>query len=309
MELISRDDIAKTHQGPGYVVGKNQKQTNLNPVNNLVGLFTGVNTFIDFLQESMPEARQEKASSRHKEDDYGQNFHKFDTYEEAIDTFKNHPHKVCNFDEKTDQVRSGDESGNNILYDVQGDFLDIGRYLEGDPECVGVSHQGNIRGYRVNIQMNLDFPSHVKEEDIAHRSRRTQRLVDWLEGQQVRVAMTAIASAGTGHVEIGIKHHDDIFDINNLAVASHSDFFRRLIFRFEEYSDCWRAGYGSGSLLAETFRRQVLVWCPEANNEINIRINNSVDGISESFDHLESWLIKVLADQPTSPRKRSTIIL
>lgn len=294
MEVIDREHIEERHRSSGYFVGTVKSKPKDNAAvdsllrqEELIGEFDGVRTFMDYLEEHCPTAERDRHSDQAKMG----GFNEFDNYAEAMRIYKNEPRTVRKFEENDAALKGGESSGIDVVYDVTGDYLDISRYLEGEPESSGIMHNGNPRGRRVNLYINSDFNCYVAKDDIIYRGQRLQRLVDWLENQQVRVGVTALFSAGTAHVEIKVKDHDQVLDLNDVAIVSHSDFFRRLVFRFEEYSPTWEPGYGTASILGRYFEVQNSL-IPDFANELILKINN-VDGrdnIEREFDFVEEWL-------------------
>lgn len=269
----------------------------------LVGWFDSTTRFINFLRSDMPEPKFEKASIKN---DGGSGFNAFKSYDEALDTFINHPSKVRGYNESDVVLHDGDNAGNAALYDVTGDFLDVGRFLEGEPECFGVMTNGNPRSWRVNLMVNIGWWCGVDFSTIVHRSRRIQRLVDWLESQQIRTSLTAVSSSNCAHVEILVKDHDQVLDMNDVAIVSHPEFLRRLCFRFKEYSKTIEYGYGNAHVFGDTFTAKGGL-VPDMYNEVNVFIDSrstKTTQIDSQFTKLENWLTTVLGDSALEPQQR-----
>jgi hypothetical protein len=247
-------------------------------------MFDGVDTALDYIAREMPEKRKSGAS-----EDYERNFNVFRTYDEAMDTYRKNPQSVVKYDPTELKVRDVNEAGSIVEYDVTGDYIDMGRHMEGIPETFGQMHNGNARNRRINIVVDLNFSSGVGEQTILRRGERILRLVDALEGGGVRTQLQAIESTECGHFEFTLKQHDEPLTISDLAVVTHPDWLRRIIFRLCEYSETWTYGYGyprgfNNALTPENLAGDNL-------NELTIFIGNVENDASGWFDKLERLLI------------------
>nr|DAH82352.1 MAG TPA: hypothetical protein [Caudoviricetes sp.] len=301
MELIDYNTLADIERGDGYIFGKvcDKTKTSLKYLENkeLCGKFEGVDIFLNALTDTSLKTGKYGNSSRKM----GKNgFNLFETYAEAMDTFKNNPSKVANFIEKDDKILGGDSAGMGVEYDVTGDFIDMGRYVEGIPETFGNMYNGNPRSKRVNILIPAMVSWGVDHELINKRSERVKRLVDWLETNQVRCAVTIVFTNDNWHCEIVVKKFDEVFNINDIAIATHSEFFRRCQFKFGENSPVLADGYGSSICFWHNTRLEDIVK-QEYNNEFNVVIGGKliyVDQIDNNMNELEKELKKrIFEDQ------------
>lgn len=302
MELIDYNTLADIERGDGYIFGRvgNRTKTKLKylEIRELCGKFEGVDIFLNALTEtSLKTGKYGNSSQRRGKD----NFYFFDTYDEAIDTFKNNPSKVANFIEKDDKILGGDSAGMSVDYDVTGDFIDMGRYVEGIPETFGNMYNGNPRSKRVNILIPAMASCGVNHELINKRSERVKRLVDWLETNQVRCAITVMYTNDNWHCEIVVKKFDEVFNVNDIAIATHSEFFRRCQFKFGESSPVLTDGYGTSICFWHNTRLEDIIK-QEYNNEFNVVIGGKliyVDQIERNMNELEKELKKRIFEDQT----------
>lgn len=286
--MIQTTDIKVVDSGQGYTIGEmpstHKYLTYLKPT-ALVCLFDGVDTSLDFVGKNMPEPKREGSSDSRGRD----RFNSFETYDVAMETFRKKPQSVVKYDQGELRVRDLSESGTQVDYDVVGDYIDMGRHMEGLPESWGAMYNGNARNRRVNLVLNMNQRSGMSEEDINHRGERVLRLVDALEAGGVRTQVTVIASTECSHIEILLKRHDEPLTISDLAVVSHSEFLRRIVFRIDEYSKTWTYGYGSSVAFSRCITPEIVE--VESNNELNILVENNMEyGIDRMFDGLERLL-------------------
>lgn len=184
--------------------------------------------------------RYDSSSDKHR----GSDWVVYETYDEALNVMTTKPQELVKFKSNELELNDGEESGREVNFDVTGDFLDVGRYLDGVPEVFGYNHDGKHRGKRVKILMSGNAACTTDARALVERSKRLSRLVDWLEYQGVRVGLNVIFSNDNAHSEIKIKDFQDPLSISDVAISTHGDFFRRFDFRFKEHSQTIDGGYG-----------------------------------------------------------------
>lgn len=247
----------------------------------------GVNNLLSYVAEAMPEPREGEASSKISD---GGDFNALRTYEDAMDTFRNHPEKLVTFDPAEFRIKDDTESGSAVDYEVVGDYIDMGRYMEGVPETWGSMRNGNARNRRVTLIVNTTNYWGVEHKDITHKGERILRLVDALESGGVRTEIIAIESSGCAHTEILVKRHDEPLTISDLAVVTHPEFLRRVNFRIVEYSRNFSFGYGDAVVHDKSVESHPELLHFGSNDEIVIHIGGNMEGISnidKLFDQLE----------------------
>ena len=308
--ILDFTSLKNIRAGEGYFIGEvssnTKHQTRYLKNNELCGRFLGINTFIDWIERNQetpelnPQSDYFDSSNTPKEQgEYG--FYKFQDFKEAMHVFKNEPHTIADFKEKDDRINGGESSGLSVEYDVTGDFIDIDRVLEGVPETFGYTTGGNPRSKRVVIYNISTFSSDVQEERINHRSDRIKRFVDWLEMNNIRTQIVNIYSNDNAHVEIVIKDFDEPFSIYDVAISGNSDFYRRGIFAFREFSKTIGWGYGSPRDFWSSFDRRKFE--SEHNNEYSVIIGSggmdsySNARIDDAMDALEIKAQETIVDE------------
>lgn len=291
--MIQFDELKQIDKGHGFTISEldttNLQHSQLKYLKRgaMVAMFDGVDVMLDFIEKNMSRPKQVGSSDEPKQS----GFHQFSSFQEAMSTFRSKPESITSFNQTELDIRDVAEAGTDVDYDVTGDYIDMGRYMEGIPESVGTMRSGKSRNRRVNITIQLNQGAWVSSDDINHRSERTLRLVDGLEHGGVRTLVTAVDSSVCGHTEIVLKHHADTLTITDLAVVTNSDFKRRVIFRINEYSKTWDYGYGSPSSYRDAVKPEMLHG--ELNDEVNVFITGGMEGtdnINKLFDQLERLL-------------------
>lgn len=267
----------------------------------LCGHFNGINRTLDFLAENMPEPKREKSSS----DSGSGEFYTFGSYEDCFNTFRKEPSKLHRDKELNDKLRTEASSGNLISYGYTGDYIDMGRFMTGEPECFGSMVYGRVEK-RVRLVYSYSATYHVNAKVIQRKSLGIGQLIDWLEGNGIRTELIAIESSQVGHMEVMVKRFEDRFVYNDLLVATHPDFLRRIFFRFAEYSPSWEMGYGSSNSCNALLRKysQGSKKSPfeYVNNEHTLYFSNedvnedTEKAVERSLTTARTWLDKVLPD-------------
>ncbi len=268
----------------------------------LCGSFNGINRTLDFIAENMPEPRREKSSSSRGE---GGSFYTFDNYEDCFETFRSNPGNLKRDKEMNDKLRTEASSGNLISYGYTGDYIDMGRFMTDEPECFGSMVYGRVNK-RVRLVYSVSATSYVDNKVIQRKSLGVGQLIDWLESNGIRTELIALESSQVGHMEVVVKRFQDRFVYNDLLVASHPDFLRRIFFRFAEYSPSWEYGYGSSvscnELMKKYAKGERTSPFEYVNNEHTLYLSNEdvnrneVEAVERNLDKIRTWLDEVLPE-------------
>ena len=232
--------------------------------------------------------KHDKASDR-KKSVYGSDFHTFKDLAEAEDIFVNHPDSIRTFSINDDRLERPESPGKDVSFDVTGDYLDIGKFMEGEPEHFGNAVMGNPKNIFCTINILTSYVSYTQASYLDARQKRILRLVDWLETQGVRCQIIASIDTVCLYSSVVIKEFQDPFDLNQLAVIAHSDWLRRILFLVAEQSKTWQSGYGN----SQNYDRRMLKYKPNPEDGMYIYIGgwnpySSVKKLDEEFDKLEA---------------------
>lgn len=287
---------------PGVVTGTVKENHPIHGKDKLVLEVQGVTRFIDFVAENFDKPKMDKHSSRLGKTITGGGwtaktveFHDYETYEETLDVFRNSPGTLVKFDPTEVRPTQYEESGRDVDYGVTGDFIDVGRFLEGVPESMGSMHNGRSKNRRVRIMVSNNHSWSTDKNDVIHRSERIIRLVDALEQGQTRTEIMIIDANECSHIEVLVKRFDESLVLEDVAIATHVDFLRRLGFRVREYSATWRDGYGTSDWINS--RRKNFM--SDLNDEITVFVDGDMEDknrIDERFDKLENMLEEELSN-------------
>lgn len=236
----------------------------------LCGRFDGIDTFVTFLENNGGKFGSRKPRPDDSSHDVrrGDSWVKHSTYDEAVNAIKKKPETFRHFTEADIRIKEWSSNGNDVDYDLTGDFVDVARVLSGEPECFGTMHNGLVTKRFANIVVNGNHACRVDQSWIDRKAQRVTRLVDFLETNNVRCKLTVVFSNNNSHLEIVVKQYDDRLDLNDVSVALSADFFRRFEFYFSEHSKCHTSSYGRAEDLC-------LVDIKDEDADLNILVNSN----------------------------------
>jgi hypothetical protein len=305
--IIKVNELDNVVRGLNYFVGTQRvdhKLLGYVAANTLVGYFGSLKALWTAINDLNWKPKRGKSSD---DSDRG-DFQTFNSLGEALDVFTRNPRSVRKFSEDNIALTADDAVGKDVTFDVTGDFLDIGKFMEGEPECFGVAHNGNPNNLTVNLLMNVSASSYVSREAITAKQARLLRLVDWLENQNVRCRITAFESTHTMHAEIVLKDYDEMVDLNDVAVVGHSDFLRRVCFLLSEQSETWTSGYGQPADFTYAMKKSFMADPADGLTVfIGHQSTSEIEAVDAEFDKLRDKLVDVIND--SSPADFSTVYL
>lgn len=134
-------------------------------------------------------------------------------------------------------------------FDVSGNWVDVGRFLSGEPECFGVEIEcgDNCRERVVRVVVNLASSGAIDPEAFFARGAAVVAAIDVLEASGVRCELWACRASQRNRsphrgrvVEIHacLKRAEEPLDIDRVAfVLSHIACYRRLFWSVGEHHE------------------------------------------------------------------------
>lgn len=184
------------------------------------------------------------------------------------------------------------ESAISSVYDVAGDDVDTGRYLDGDPECMYTVCQTIGRGRRIiRMAVNMAGNCSIPAEYFTRRGCAFMVMADLLEKSGYRVEITVccgIAQNPHGRggrkmlVRVPVKEASEPLDLTRLSyMTMHPAMFRRHFFRYMEMLPeadarvygCHRDCYGYGYAADFAGEVECEVWAG-SDNDLSRHFNN-----------------------------------
>lgn len=302
MKSIVNDEYCHSLvSGDGWVVGNLGKRTPKKTVMRdslsigcLCGRFDGLLTCIKAVDEHSNEygcCTQYNSSNDTSRDG---EWTIYNDYATAIKAFKFSPEVFNDFKESDIVIKDWDSVGNDVEYSTSGDFLDIGRYMEGDPEPFGIMRNGSVNNKFCRIVVNGAMSCGVSRHTVNVKAQRIARLVDMLEHNHIRCQVEIYECDQCAHVELVIKKYEDVLNINDLCVALSADFTRRISFRFKERSQTCEYGYGRAELWEPKIAFKTFGEDEDVDNVIVVDglIGNYTESIDGAFNQLEESVSK-----------------
>lgn len=203
-------------------------------------------TFEDFLTQALVVPKKQDSSSSRRQDVERNPWSGTSTFEQAVELARRGwaegAAKALQFRASiADAVREIITSRSTTYsFDVAGQFIDIGRYLGGEPECFGTLDDAGQTAAQpvVKLFVNLAASGSVSVESLFARGAVILAAIDVLEATGKRVEVVA-AKGSRGHniheTYVTIKRPDQPVDADRLAfVLAHAGCLRRLFFSVME---------------------------------------------------------------------------
>jgi hypothetical protein len=163
-----------------------------------------------------------------------------------------------------DRIR---ERSEELVFDVSGQWLDVGRMLDGEPECFGSFAQVDYGGGSskvIRVDINIACSCGVSPEQFARRGAAAAAFVDLLESSGRRVELHAVAGIYGNRVNdpikrsqlirVKIKSASEPLDLSRVAVAIvDPGVFRRMMLAVAE-----NEGVNSGRSYPAPYRGSLL---------------------------------------------------
>lgn len=199
-----------------------------------------------------------------------------------------------------------------IIHDYSGgSTIDMGRFMEGDPECFYIEHDSEItrevnqnQGKIIKIVVNLAVSAGISENLITARGSAVVALIDALEATGKRVELWAVCAIRYGgnqyETQIIVKRPNEPLNIDALAFTlAHPSMLRRMWFaQLENEKDGSSFGaYGNYGYPADTI----------IDGEIKLGKMYSSDPQWNSREACMKWVLKILEEQGVELREVNTV--
>tara|TARA_R100000458_G_C8270601_1_gene245368 strand:- start:160 stop:1080 length:921 start_codon:yes stop_codon:yes gene_type:complete len=217
--------------------------------------------FLDFCEHQPDlvnyfEERKDRRHSRNKEDEDGwTGTTTYEACQELAD--KGWPQGLDYVEEvrkKMNRIISSKIKAYHPRYADAGDEIDIGAFIEGDPEHWIEFHEEDTDGMGgkiVRVLVNVAVSCSVDKEIFIHRGAAVVGLLEALQNCGYSVEMTLMSTTDNestiNQYEIPVKRPDEHLDGDRCAfMIIHPSILRRLVFsaKEQEESDDYSGGYG-----------------------------------------------------------------
>ena len=141
-----------------------------------------------------------------------------------------------------DRIRARAEG---LVYDVAGQWLDVGRFLDGEQECFGSIQSvdwGGSNAKVVRVDINVVCSAGVSQKAFAARGAAAAAFCDLVEASGRRVEIYALRSAGKvfqgdprHQIRVKLKAANDPLDVAKIALAvADPGLYRRAMWSISE---------------------------------------------------------------------------
>lgn len=145
-------------------------------------------------------------------------------------------------------------------YDVEGDIVDIAKYLEGNPECM-LKPKKAYDNHFYELYVSMAYLSDVRDKDVMKGLAQLLATVQLLEKEHIYIKITVVACSSdliygknTQIILLPLFSYKDEKTIEEMASVLNDRFFRTYCFAIKEhiYKDELYDGYGVTIDLAKT---------------------------------------------------------
>lgn len=152
-----------------------------------------------------------------------------------------------------------------FVHDVAGCQVDIGRYMDGEPECMYeyMFSESDKHGKIVDVYYQFNNSCGISSDDMMSYGIAVLALVDNLEsrGYSCNLYAVGITSEGsdTENITITIKEAGETLNVESIMYAFHTSFFRRHWFAFHERQKYCTGAYGTSQNPSEYANEDVMM--------------------------------------------------
>jgi hypothetical protein len=124
-------------------------------------------------------------------------------------------------------------------HEVQGEFLDVGHYLSGQPDCFMTTVPVSFDRQEVNVAVNTFYSASVSPEKIMNRGAVIMTVIDELRREyavnvKIMLVSSGLPQSSNLYMTLNMDTSTDYSrDLICFCVA-HPAWFRRIMFGFEE---------------------------------------------------------------------------
>lgn len=187
-----------------------------------------IRTFVDYVSQHKP--KDGSSTYTHNDGWYGAK-----SLDQAIDLFRNKRHELLPKGFQQKYIKNVNANGIDVEFDVTGDYLDMGRYMSGEPEVFGTNINGDLTGKVVSVYINASVSASYDAEDVMLGAEKLAEVINALYVSGARVSTTFMSAEETQWIEVKLNDFGDpLSPVDLIAVASPA-FIRRLCFAINNY--------------------------------------------------------------------------
>ena len=163
-------------------------------------------------------------------------------------------------------------------YDIEGDIIDIARYLEGNPECALVPKK-SYKNFFYELYISAAFLAGVNLKEVAANTAKILATIQLLEEENIFIKVTLVTISSrvasgpkdkdiTNVILLPLFSHRDVKTIETMSSVLNDRFFRIYTFGIKEnmYKGKLHGSYGSTIYLDEAIKVHEIDVCEIASS-------------------------------------------
>ena len=189
-----------------------------------------IRAFVDYVSQHKPKTGS--STYTHNGGWYGTK-----SLDQAIDLFRNKRHELLPKGFQQKYIKNVNANGIDVEYNVTGDYLDIGRYMSGEPEVFGTNINGDLTGKVVSVYINASVSASYDADDVILGAEKLAEVINALYVSGARVSTTFMSAEETQWIEVKLNEFGDPLNPVDLVAVASPSFIRRLCFAVNNYFD------------------------------------------------------------------------
>lgn len=167
--------------------------------------------------------------------EFGSGWAGTNSLKEAMNLFRNNREELMPDDFKHRRMQYTHNPGTDVVFDVTGEYLDVGRYLSGEPEVFGTNTNGDMTGKVVQVYINASVRAKYHAVEVADGANKVAEVINTLYESGARVSTTFMSAEETQWVEVKLNNFGKPLAPVDLIAVTHPSFIRRLCFAVNDY--------------------------------------------------------------------------
>jgi hypothetical protein len=189
---------------------------------------SSIEAFVEYVEKHKPK-RGDSIS------EWGAGWAGTNSLEEAIDLFHNNRAELMPDDFKRQRMQHTHNPGTDVVFDATGDYLDMGRYMSGEPEVFGTNTNGDLTNRVIQVYINASVRAKYHAVEVATGAEKIAEVINALYESGAKVSTTFMSAEETQWIEVKLNEFGEPIDPVDLIAVTHPGFIRRLCFAVNDY--------------------------------------------------------------------------
>lgn len=187
-----------------------------------------INALVDYVSKHIPK----KGSSIEVGD---KEWFGTSSLDRAIDLFRNNRSRLLPKGFKRHKINNVHSLGTDVEFNVTGDYLDMGRYMSGEPEVFGTNINGDLTGKIVRVYINASVTAYWDADVVMWGAEKLAEVINALYVSGAKVSTIFMSAEETQWIEVKLNGFGDPIDPVDLIAVASPAFIRRLCFAINNY--------------------------------------------------------------------------